>query len=63
MHALSKMRFVNVSEFRGKKLVNIREYYEKDGKMLPGRKGISLTTDQWSKLKKYMDKIDDELDE
>ena len=31
-------RRVNVSEFKGKKLVNIREYYEKDGEMLPGKK-------------------------
>lgn len=36
---LANMRFVNVSEFRGKALVNIREYYEKDGKQLPGKKG------------------------
>lgn len=36
---LSKMRYVSVQEFRGKKLVSIREYYEKDGEMLPGRKG------------------------
>ena len=40
---LAKMRFASVSEFKGKKYVNIREYYEKDGEMLPGRKGISQT--------------------
>lgn len=31
-------RRVNVSEFKGKPLVNIREYYEKDGELLPGKK-------------------------
>ena len=36
---LARMRYATVSEFRGKVLVSIREYYEKDGKMLPGKKG------------------------
>jgi hypothetical protein len=35
---LSKARRVVISEFKGKKMVNIREYYEKDGKSLPGKK-------------------------
>lgn len=33
----SGKRRISVSDFRGKLLVNIREYYEKDGKMLPGK--------------------------
>lgn len=33
------MRYVTVSEFKGKKYVNIREYYDNDGEMKPGRKG------------------------
>jgi hypothetical protein len=35
---ISKTRRVVISEFKGKKMVNIREYYEKDGKSLPGKK-------------------------
>lgn len=38
---ISKMRRVTVSSFRGKTMVNIREYYEKDGQELPGKK-VSL---------------------
>ena len=35
---ISKMRRVTLSEFKGKQLINVREYYEKDGKDLPGKK-------------------------
>ncbi|KAF2753624.1 PC4-domain-containing protein [Pseudovirgaria hyperparasitica] len=47
---LAKMRRVTVSEFKGKALVNIREYWEKDGDLLPGKKGISLTIEQYTAL-------------
>ena len=33
------MRYATVSEFHGRKMVNIREYYEADGEIKPGRKG------------------------
>lgn len=39
---LGNNRFANVKEFRGKIMVNIREYYEKDGEMLPGKKGMEI---------------------
>jgi len=61
MYMLSKMRFVSVSEFRGKPLVNIREYYESNGKILPGKKGISLAIDQWEQLKKFIPKLDEAI--
>ena len=35
---ISRMRRVTISEFKGTRMVNIREYYEKDGKELPGKK-------------------------
>ncbi|XP_069137186.1 activated RNA polymerase II transcriptional coactivator p15-like isoform X1 [Argopecten irradians] len=58
MFQLSKMRFVSVSEFRGKVLVGIREYYEADGDLRPGKKGISLNMEQWNNLKEQIDEID-----
>ena len=35
---LTSKRRVGISEFKGKFMVNIREYYEKDGEVLPGKK-------------------------
>ena len=36
--ALSKMRRVGISTYNGQTLVSMREYYEKDGKMMPTKK-------------------------
>ncbi|PLB42396.1 transcriptional coactivator p15/PC4 family protein [Aspergillus candidus] len=60
---ISKMRRVNVSSFRGKNMVNIREYYEKDGQELPGKKGISLPVDQFACLLKILPEIETALGE
>ncbi|XP_060604819.1 activated RNA polymerase II transcriptional coactivator p15-like, partial [Ruditapes philippinarum] len=58
MFPIARMRFATVSEFRGKVMVGIREFYEKDGEMRPGKKGISLSMEQWQKLKEQIDDID-----
>jgi hypothetical protein len=34
------MRYSSVNDFKGKKYVNIREFYSKEDKLLPGKKGI-----------------------
>ncbi|XP_063720875.1 activated RNA polymerase II transcriptional coactivator p15-like [Symsagittifera roscoffensis] len=56
--ALSEKRFVTVKWFKGLVYVDIREYYEKDGVKMPGKKGISLNPEQWAKLKDNLRHID-----
>ncbi|OLL25445.1 putative RNA polymerase II transcriptional coactivator [Neolecta irregularis DAH-3] len=57
---LSRTRRVGVSIFNKKTYVNIREYYQdkKTGKMMPGKKGIMLTIDQWKSICDLKDNID-----
>ncbi|KAG9448242.1 hypothetical protein H6P81_014370 [Aristolochia fimbriata] len=59
---LSNKRRVTIQDFRGKTLVSIREYYEKDGKQLPSSKGISLTTEQWKAFSKAVPAIEEAIE-
>ena len=56
-------RKATISEFKGKLMVNIREYYEKDGQEKPGAKGISLPPEQWHKLAAGLGTLDAALKE
>lgn len=60
MFQIGKMRYVNVRDFKGKVLIDIREYWmDQEGEMKPGRKGISLNPEQWNQLKEQISEIDD----
>ncbi|XP_042504310.1 RNA polymerase II transcriptional coactivator KELP-like [Macadamia integrifolia] len=59
---LSNKRRVTIQDFRGKTLVSIREYYERDGKQLPSSKGISLTAEQWSAFSKAVPAIEEAIE-
>ncbi|KAK9795239.1 hypothetical protein WJX73_010207 [Symbiochloris irregularis] len=58
---LSAKRKVTISKYTGKPTVNIREYYEKEGEQLPGKKGIMLTAQLWNKLTDHMKLITREV--
>ncbi|NWJ01947.1 TCP4 polymerase, partial [Crypturellus undulatus] len=59
MFQIGKMRHVRVSSFKGKVLVDIREFYvDKEGNTKPGRKGIALSAEQWNQLKEIIPEVD-----
>ncbi|KDP29464.1 hypothetical protein JCGZ_19293 [Jatropha curcas] len=58
---ISKNRRVTVRNWQGKVWIDIREFYNKDGKQLPGKKGISLSVDQWNVLRDHVEEIDKAL--
>ncbi|KAK2061796.1 transcriptional Coactivator p15 [Colletotrichum caudatum] len=58
---LSNKRRVGVSQFKNNIFINIREFYEKDGEMLPGKKGISLNITQYEALVKAIPAISEKL--
>jgi len=56
---LGKKKRATVRSFKGTPLIDIREFYGADGDEKPGKKGISLTLEQWETLKSGSSTIDD----
>jgi len=57
---LSEKRRATVDMFKGKAYVNVREYYTVDGEdsLKPGKKGLSMLTDQFRALVAGADAVD-----
>uniref|UniRef100_A0A1I7YEL5 PC4 domain-containing protein n=1 Tax=Steinernema glaseri TaxID=37863 RepID=A0A1I7YEL5_9BILA len=65
MMSIGKMRFVSVREFKGRKMVDIREYYEdkSGGGLKPGKKGVSLSQEQFKALENLLPEINKKMAE
>ncbi|EGZ25873.1 hypothetical protein PHYSODRAFT_297366 [Phytophthora sojae] len=59
---LSNKRRATVRYFRNGVLIDIREFYDQDGVSKPGKKGISLSMEQWTALQKIADEITEAAD-
>ncbi|KAK0212660.1 transcriptional Coactivator p15-domain-containing protein [Desarmillaria ectypa] len=55
---LGKKKRATVRSFKGMPLLDIREFYGQEGDEKPGKKGISLSLEQWKSLKNGVDIID-----
>lgn len=55
---------VEITEFKGKKLVNIRTWYTDDaGQLAPTKKGVALSPEQFEKLKSALSETENRLKE
>jgi len=55
---------VEVSEFKGKELINLRIwYYHQEGEYRPSPKGVALDISKYAQLKEAVDKIGEYLKE
>ncbi|CAM9370438.1 unnamed protein product [Ectocarpus sp. 13 AM-2016] len=59
---LSPVRQADVRSFKGRPLVDIRQYFRgAEGQAVPTKKGIALTIPQWRRLQEAMADIDKEI--
>eukprot|EP00924_Labyrinthula_sp_SR-Ha-C_P006319 snap_masked-scaffold_31-processed-gene-3.23-mRNA-1 protein AED:0.11 eAED:0.11 QI:0/0/0/0.5/1/1/2/0/107 len=60
---LSRKRKISVKKMNTTILVDIREFYTKDDEEKPGRKGISLTEEQFHEFVKHIDEIKEAIEQ
>ena len=60
---LDNKKRITVHKFKGQIKVDIREFYDDNGEMKPGKKGITLNMDNWKKFKGFIAYIDETIDD
>ncbi|KAJ6593930.1 transcriptional Coactivator p15-domain-containing protein [Mycena capillaripes] len=62
---LGKNKRATVRTFKGSTLLDIREFYvdKESGESKPGKKGVSLSMDQWQELKQATKTLDELIEE
>eukprot|EP01015_Nassula_variabilis_P023619 TRINITY_DN4441_c0_g1_i5.p1 TRINITY_DN4441_c0_g1~~TRINITY_DN4441_c0_g1_i5.p1 ORF type:complete len:156 (-),score=45.07 TRINITY_DN4441_c0_g1_i5:53-520(-) len=58
---LGAKKRVTVRRYKGKILVDFREFWEKGGELNPTKKGVALTLESWEKFKKHVKRIDEAI--
>ncbi len=58
---IGKTIYVTLSEFQGKKYVDVRKYYTADGELLPTKKGIAFDPESWKEFVEKINAIDEEV--
>ena len=48
-------------DFKGKKYVSIRRWYEDGGEMKPGKQGINLKQEEWEEFLNKLEAIKEDL--
>ena len=59
---LSNAKRITVQVFKGAPTISFREYYEKNGKWLPGKKGINLNAEQFENLREKIADVEIKID-
>ena len=59
---LSNAKRIAVQVFKGAPTISFREYYEKNGKWLPGKKGINLNAEQFENLREKIADVEIKID-